>query len=534
MYRLVSSVASEAMGIGKSSDVLTVLGGKASCRRKFVLNVHLLDEQGGLVSRDMPIVASVAYAHDHNPVVRDEKPFLAEPPLFTTFNGVEFPAQDRPTRMVSGRASFKLAISLLSSKCDNRLFCICFSPQVPPEANSICQPCYSKPIRSISRKRTQGTSASMGPASLQAINNNREGTSAGLAPSSPMLRSLGNFESQPPKSTSPASSSDNEAATTPGRMQQVQNSSRSSSVTSMHYLSPKGQGPPDGQGSPNLLLYQNSPNHGVTLNNLKNHKATTTATTNMEKFAGENDERGGNGRASLTSGTQMCSLQQSNLGKTPGFDRSTLSLRLSPESGSPTSGALTSESCIDNKDPSSRTQASPLDVSTPMNNIPSPPINRPFRPYASVGACKLPMTDFQLGVNGSSPPFKRHLQVCNNNDSGQNSFHTALLERVQQLRSTSPAETKQKIEQMLQGYSMGGSCSEIVNTSGPTELSLEDEEKSLQYIEISLQEVSREVQRRREELRMKRRRLMEDEARMHSIIFQSSSWIESLSRGFSL
>lgn len=124
MYRLVSSVASEAMGIGKSSEVLTVLGGKASCRRKFVLNVHLLDEQGSLVARDMAIVASVAYAHDHSPVVRDEKPFLAEPPLFTTFNGVEFPAQDRPTRMVSGRASFKLAISLLSSKCDNRLFCI--------------------------------------------------------------------------------------------------------------------------------------------------------------------------------------------------------------------------------------------------------------------------------------------------------------------------------------------------------------------------------------------------------------------------
>jgi hypothetical protein len=79
--------------------------------------------------------------------------------------------------------------------------------------------------------------------------------------------------------------------------------------------------------------------------------------------------------------------------------------------------------------------------------------------------------------------------------------------RVQQLSLTSPAETKQKIEQMLQGYSMGGSCSEIdpkFNNGGPAELSLVDEEKSLQYIEISLQEVSREVQRRREEARMKR------------------------------
>ena len=52
---------------------------------------------------------------------------------------------------------------------------------------------------------------------------------------------------------------------------------------------------------------------------------------------------------------------------------------------------------------------------------------------------------------------------------------------------------------------MGGSCSEIdskFTSGGPTELSFEDEEKSLQYIEISLQEVSREVQRR-EERRMK-------------------------------
>lgn len=528
MYRLVSSVASEAMGIGKSSEVLTVLGGKASCRRKFVLNVHLLDDQGSLVSRDMAIVASVAYAHDHSPVVRDEKPFLAEPPLFTTFNGVEFPAQDRPTRMVSGRASFKLAISLLSSKCDNRLFCICFTPQVPPDSSPVCQPCYSKPIRSISRKRTQVTSISMGP-SLHG--NNSEGTSAVVSPSS-MPRSTGNIDHSPPKSTSPASSSDNEAATTPGRIQQVQNSSRSSSVTSMHYLSPKAQGQNQGterQGPPALILYENSPGQSIT-SNLRNHM------TNMDRFAGENDHHGGSALGSLSC-TQLCSLQQSNLGKMQAFDRSTLSLRVSPESGSPTSGALTSESCIENKDPSSRTQASPLDGSRPMNNILSPPVNRPFRPYATVGACKLPMTDFQLGMSSSPPPaFKRHLQQASTSE-GPTSSHTALLERLQQLRSASPAGIKQKVESMLQGYPMGA-CNDSVdpkfNGANLTEISLEEEEKSLQYIEVSLQEVSREVQRRKEELRMKRRRLMEDEARMHSIIFQSSSWIESLSRGFSL
>lgn len=63
------------------------------------------------------------------------------------------------------------------------------------------------------------------------------------------------------------------------------------------------------------------------------------------------------------------------------------------------------------------------------------------------------------------------------------------------------------------------------------DISLEEEEKSLQYIEVSLQEVSREVQRRKDELRNKRRRLLEDEARMHNIIFQSSSWIENSMSG---
>lgn len=131
-------------------------------------------------------------------MVRDDKPFLAEPPLFTTFKGVEFPAHDRPTCMISGRASFKLAISLLSSKCDNRLFCICFIPQAPQDASLVCQPCYSKPIRSISRKRTQVTSMSMGPS----LNGNNEGSSAVVSPSS-MLRTTGNLEyshqNQPPQ-----------------------------------------------------------------------------------------------------------------------------------------------------------------------------------------------------------------------------------------------------------------------------------------------------------------------------------------------
>ncbi|EFJ25320.1 hypothetical protein SELMODRAFT_442137 [Selaginella moellendorffii] len=383
-YRLVASVASEAMGIGKSSDVLTVLGGKASCRRKFVLNVHLLDESGNLaanVTKDVTIVASVAYAHDHSPVVRDDKPFLAEPPLFTTFNGVEFPAQERPTRMVSGRASFKLAISLLSSKCDNRLFCICFTPHFGPDSPSssasppLCAPCYSKPIRSISRKRTQSTPL----LTIPIVN--------AVAPPPPPPRSpAGHSHSS---TLSPTSSPPN-----------------SGTLTS------------DEQNSPPLVI-------------------------------------------------NSCS-----------------SAPVSPTAAATATAAGTTTAAT----------------------------TRPFKPYASVGACNLPLSDFQLGcsINGAAagnaaPP----------NSATATTASSSLIERVQQLRSASPT------------------CPSAI-VGGPGQVSLEEEEKSLQYIEVSLQEVNKELQRRKEELRSKRRRIREDEARMHSIIFQSSSWIESLSGRFSL
>ncbi|KAH7427667.1 hypothetical protein KP509_10G054400 [Ceratopteris richardii] len=169
MYHLVASVGADAhkAAINAEDEVLTVLGGKASCRRKFVINVHLLDDDGNTVHEELTIFASVAYAHDRSPIVQDDNLFLAEPPLLTTFNGVEYPSQDRPTRLVGGKASFKLAISLLSSKYDNRLFCICFTPHFsgsPPESGGnatpcLPEPCYSKPIRSISRKRSSSSAA---------------------------------------------------------------------------------------------------------------------------------------------------------------------------------------------------------------------------------------------------------------------------------------------------------------------------------------------------------------------------------------
>ncbi|KAG6554704.1 hypothetical protein Mapa_003723 [Marchantia paleacea] len=562
MYRLVSSVASEAMGIGKSSEVLTVLGGKASCRRKFVLNLHLVDEYGSLVSRDLSIVASVAYAHDQSPVVRDEKPFLAEPPLFTTFNGVEFPAQDRPTRMVSGRASFKLAISLLSSKCDNRLFCICFTPQTShSDAAPLCAPCYSKPIRSISRKRTQSAQVSPAPPLLLLAGLDAVPSSSTRYMLNNNAKAGGSVESDGPKYASPETSNENDAAegpASPGAGHHLQGCSRSSSVTSMHYLSPPSAGgiamddyggtrrrPTADSGGGTVLVLHESPSGHSKAGNLGNLSAGGAA----DRF-GDTDPSG-------SSSGNMASMSRSPASSSPVMNMNdpnnavpcSLSLRLSPsDSGSPTSGALTSESSFDNKDPAVRPKSSPLAAgSSRPFSAPSVPVGcngaRPFRPYASVGACKVPMADFQLGTGISlasapqSATYSTRQSAASLNEAGHSSAPTSthnLLERVQQLRAVSPGNSGGKSDQILHNFSISSCNSDDKFPSGLTEISLEEEEKSLQYIEVSLQEVSRDVQRRKEELRSKRRRLMEDEARMHSIIFQSSSWIESLSGRFSL
>jgi len=51
----------------------------------------------------------------------------SEPPLLITCEGLEYPAISRPLPIIHGRALFKLKISQLSSKCDNKLFRIRFS-----------------------------------------------------------------------------------------------------------------------------------------------------------------------------------------------------------------------------------------------------------------------------------------------------------------------------------------------------------------------------------------------------------------------
>ncbi|GJP54274.1 hypothetical protein CLOM_g13382 [Closterium sp. NIES-68] len=170
---VVSSPSKDGHASPGSPEVMSVLGGKASCRRKFVLHVQLTDEQGNPVSKDLAVTASLTYSHDCSSVKLEEGQAMVEPPLFTTFNGVEFPAHLRPSQMLQGRATFKLALSVLSSKCDNRLFAVCFTAATPLNAPDLLNddgspllvaPGYSPAIRSISRKRSRTAGAPSGAA----------------------------------------------------------------------------------------------------------------------------------------------------------------------------------------------------------------------------------------------------------------------------------------------------------------------------------------------------------------------------------
>lgn len=53
-------------------------------------------------------MASLLYADNEAPV---EKPIDAEAPLLTSYDGIEFASWDRPSKLINGRASFKLKIS---------------------------------------------------------------------------------------------------------------------------------------------------------------------------------------------------------------------------------------------------------------------------------------------------------------------------------------------------------------------------------------------------------------------------------------
>ncbi|KAK9076257.1 hypothetical protein SSX86_004590 [Deinandra increscens subsp. villosa] len=94
-----------------SEGVWTVVGGKASCRRKFSLDVVLTDACGHSVTKEMEVVASLIYADNGAHV---EKSDDSEAPLLTSYDGIEFASWDRPSKLVNGRASFKLKISQVS------------------------------------------------------------------------------------------------------------------------------------------------------------------------------------------------------------------------------------------------------------------------------------------------------------------------------------------------------------------------------------------------------------------------------------
>ncbi|KAL2496563.1 SH2 domain protein B [Forsythia ovata] len=144
---------SSASEIEEDSDgVWSIVGGK--CRRIFSVDVILLDAFGNQVNKELEVVASLLYADNEAPV---ENTNDAEAPLFTGYDGIEFDSHDRPCKLISGRASFKLKISQLSSKCDNRLFRIRFD--IPKMGRCPFLETFSVPIRCISRSRNTRTTS---------------------------------------------------------------------------------------------------------------------------------------------------------------------------------------------------------------------------------------------------------------------------------------------------------------------------------------------------------------------------------------
>ncbi|KAM6584974.1 hypothetical protein CsatB_011976 [Cannabis sativa] len=136
--------------------VWSIIGGKASCRRNFSLDVVFLDTSDQPVSKEIEVVASLVYLDNGAPVERTSD---GEAPLLASFDGIEFASYDKPSKLLHGRASFKLKISQLSSKCQNRLFCIRFhlpNMEIYPFFEA-----FSPPIRSISRNRNTRVSSTM-------------------------------------------------------------------------------------------------------------------------------------------------------------------------------------------------------------------------------------------------------------------------------------------------------------------------------------------------------------------------------------
>ncbi|CAN4103009.1 unnamed protein product [Withania somnifera] len=155
--------SSSAYEIEEDTDgVWSIVGGKASCRRNFSLDVTLIDNFSCPMTEDAEVVASLVYSDNEAPV---EKPVDADAPLLTSYDGIEYASSERPSKVISGRASFKLKISQLSSKCDNRLFRVKF--EIPKMGKYPFLEVFSRPIRCISRNRsTRATSLMLRKSSL--------------------------------------------------------------------------------------------------------------------------------------------------------------------------------------------------------------------------------------------------------------------------------------------------------------------------------------------------------------------------------
>lgn len=147
-----------------SDGVWSIIGGKASCRRNFSLDVVLLDALGQTVNKDIEVVASLLYA-DNGALV--EKTTDGEAPLLASYDGIEYASCQRPSKLLQGRASFKLKISQLSSKCDNRLFRIRF--HMMKSGSYPFFEVFSPPIRCISRGRNSRVSSLTWKRSTSAI-----------------------------------------------------------------------------------------------------------------------------------------------------------------------------------------------------------------------------------------------------------------------------------------------------------------------------------------------------------------------------
>ncbi|WCJ32370.1 SH2 domain protein B [Euphorbia peplus] len=134
--------------------IWSIVGGKLSCRRIFSLDVVLSNATTEVTNKEVEVIASLIYADNFQLV---EKTSDDEAPLLISYDGIEFASSDRPIKLLHGRASFKLKISQLSSKCENRLFRIKF--EMPEIGGYHFLWVFSHPIRCISRSRNPRASS---------------------------------------------------------------------------------------------------------------------------------------------------------------------------------------------------------------------------------------------------------------------------------------------------------------------------------------------------------------------------------------